>query len=132
MGVMKKFFEELDWTKLRRDDSFVINAEQDPAKRPMAAMAEDRSWGVIFVPKAHAHSLNIDVEKLKSDGFVIHEVWDASSLKRLSQRTGSLFGHHGAISATDKLDDLDPAPVAMNDWIILSRKVSIKSLKTSF
>ncbi len=53
MGVMRKCLEGLDWTKLRRDDSF-IRLDGDEAKaesKPMAAVAEDGSFAVIYVPK---------------------------------------------------------------------------------
>jgi hypothetical protein len=51
MGVMKEFFEGLDWTKLRRDDGLVLGKpENDPAKKPIAAVSEDRTFAVIYVP----------------------------------------------------------------------------------
>lgn len=53
MGVMKKFMEGLDWTKLRRDDSLIqLNGGANTAdKKPMAAVAEDGSFAVVYVPK---------------------------------------------------------------------------------
>lgn len=53
MGMMKKFIEGLDWTKLRRDDSLIrLTADETKAdNKPMAAVAEDGSFAVVYVPK---------------------------------------------------------------------------------
>jgi len=52
MGVMRRFIEGLDWTKLRRDDGFVhLNGiEITSANKPMSAVAEDGSFAVVYVP----------------------------------------------------------------------------------
>lgn len=54
MGMMKKFIEGLEWTKLRRDDSFIrLNADEtDTTKKPMAAVAEDGGFAVVYVPRS--------------------------------------------------------------------------------
>lgn len=59
MGVMRKFIEGLDWTKLRRDDSFVhLNGiEITPANKPMSAVAEDGSFAVVYVPEQAKNGL---------------------------------------------------------------------------
>lgn len=53
MGAMKKFIEGLDWTKLRRDDSLIrLTAGETKAdSKPMASVAEDGSFAVVYVPK---------------------------------------------------------------------------------
>lgn len=50
MGVMRKFIEGLDWTKLRRDDAFLLNPP--PSLANMAAVSTDHSFAVIYVPEA--------------------------------------------------------------------------------
>lgn len=55
MGIMKKFLEKLDWTKLRRDDAFIRVEEGKITSEnmPMAAVAEDGSFGVVYVPRTY-------------------------------------------------------------------------------
>lgn len=55
MGVMKQFMEKHDWTKLRRDDAFIRVDESKitSADKPMAAVAEDGSFAVVYVPRTY-------------------------------------------------------------------------------
>lgn len=55
MGVMKKFLEGLDWTKLRRDDRFirVDGSKITNENKPLAAAAGDGSFAVIYVPRTY-------------------------------------------------------------------------------
>jgi hypothetical protein len=66
MGVLKKFIEGPDWTKLRRDDSFLPSSSDEPASRPMSAVAEDGSFAVIYFPNWKLGSIGPALTKLKS------------------------------------------------------------------
>jgi hypothetical protein len=58
MGVMRRIIEKqfymegLDWTRLRRDDSLVTlnGIEVTSENKPMAAVTEDGSFAVVYVP----------------------------------------------------------------------------------
>jgi hypothetical protein len=68
MGIMKRFFEGLDWTKLRRDDAFLKEPEGGwkPGWRPMAAVAEDGSFAVVYSADEKAAPVIPDLSKLKA------------------------------------------------------------------
>jgi len=76
MGVMRKIIERgfyrggLDWTKLRRDDSLVTlnGIEVTSANKPMAAVAEDGSFAVIYVPGPAKNGLFFNGHKQMGGG----------------------------------------------------------------
>jgi hypothetical protein len=67
MGVMRRFMEELDWIKLRRDDDFLKKPEGGwkPEQLPMSAVAEDGSFAVIYLPDVNAAPILTDPLKLR-------------------------------------------------------------------
>lgn len=68
MGVMKTFFEGLDCTKLRRDDSFVLGEPQENSvKKPMAAVAENRAFAVVYMPVG-VPSIRVDPKRIIGEG----------------------------------------------------------------
>ncbi|WP_367874176.1 DUF4038 domain-containing protein [Luteolibacter sp. Populi] len=66
MGIMRRFMEGLDWTKLRRDDTFLKAPEGGwkPDQMPMAAVAEDGSFAVVYLPDVKAGPINHDPFKV--------------------------------------------------------------------
>lgn len=72
MGVMRRFFEGLDWTRLRRDDGFAIPITKEPLApeaKQIAALADDGSFAVVYSPTRGA--VRPDISKLRNakDGF---------------------------------------------------------------
>lgn len=68
MGVMRRFFEKFDWAKLRRDDAFVPGEpEKDPAMKPMAAVAENRSFAVVYVPRG-IRQITVNLRRVIGEG----------------------------------------------------------------
>jgi hypothetical protein len=72
MGVMRRFIERLEWTKLRRDDAFLAgnpSQSREAGQRPMAAIAADGSFAVVYLPaggqdSTTAVSLAADLSRL--------------------------------------------------------------------
>ncbi len=72
MGVMRKFLENLDWQKLRREDAFLTGQTAkpaDPGQRAMAAVAADGSFAVVYAPAAKDAAgrlaISLDLSRLK-------------------------------------------------------------------
>jgi hypothetical protein len=63
VGVMRKFMERLDWTKLLRADDFLPKQQKGP-NRAMAAVATDGSFALIYLPDARTGSIAPDLKKL--------------------------------------------------------------------
>lgn len=70
VGIMKRFFEGLDWTKLQRDDKAVAPdvVGTFPAERVVAAVANDRSFTVIYVPKRSSVSVTLTAGAIDEAG----------------------------------------------------------------
>lgn len=66
MGVMRRFMESIAWTKLRRDDGFLKKPEGGwkPEQLPMAAVAGDKSFAVVYLPDVKAGPILPDLAKL--------------------------------------------------------------------
>ncbi len=57
MGILKKFFENLEWWKLERHDALITQPANTPgAERAMAARASDASFAVIYLPRLSPNS----------------------------------------------------------------------------
>ena len=76
MGVMRKFIEGLDWTKLRRDEGLIlqIRTKNNPANDPMAAMATDKSFAVVYFSSGwelmvSLHRFGVTANRLEATGF---------------------------------------------------------------
>ena len=67
MGIMKGFCEKAEWWKLRRNDEFLKKPHGGwkPEEMPMAAVAEDGSSAVIYLPVIPAGVVVPDWSKLK-------------------------------------------------------------------
>ena len=100
MGVMKKFFEAMAWTKLRRDDAFITAKPQGGWKAdqvPMAAVADDGSFAVAYLPDVAAGALGLDFGKLKfapaeGEAFVVDPVsGEKVALKEFSAEAVDAF-----------------------------------------
>lgn len=64
MGVMRRFLEKLDWQKLRREDTMLVNRL---AEMPgMAALATDKSFAVIYCPGSPPDGCTIDFRGLEA------------------------------------------------------------------
>lgn len=101
MGVMKKFFEGLEWTKLRRADDFISSKPEGGWKKdavPMAAVAEDRSFAVVYLPDVREFRGVLDYSKLT--GEVEISVMDPRSGVR-TEVSGSEM--KGIFAALDKI-----------------------------
>ncbi len=66
MGWMKAFLEKLDWQKLRRDDAFLgeLPKKLRPGQQPMAAVATDGSFAVVYLPGDGVPSFKPDFTRL--------------------------------------------------------------------
>ncbi len=134
MGVMKKFIERLDWTKLRRDDSFIrLNKDEAAANdKPIAAVAEDGSFAVVYVPKS---ARDVFFDGLKQMGGV-------PEAQAIDPATGDYLGVLGIVAGTGpiyraipsidpdltktgKKDEKDKAKepaIWEKDWVLLLRR----------
>lgn len=132
MGVMKKFFEGLDWTKLRRDDGLVLGKpENDPAKKPIAAVAEDGSFAVVYLPRGNPPTLQVDGKRISGKGYLMPKVLAAASLRPIS--LGFTMRHiEGYIVLKNEPDDDLRAPNTLlledvEDWVMVFRRYEGKS-----
>lgn len=110
MGVLKGFFERIEWTKLRRDDDFLRKPDQPylPAQKPLAALAKDGSFAVAYLPAGVA-SIQADLSQLNFDaGDLQATAYDAAS--------GESMELHGGRRGV-------PFSVATEaDWVLLLRE----------
>ncbi|MDB6118682.1 MAG: hypothetical protein JWO08_2463 [Verrucomicrobiaceae bacterium] len=69
VGQMKAFFEKIEWQKLRRDDGFLEGLPKDLKReqQPMAAVATDGSFAVVYVPDTKAVPISPNFAKLAFD-----------------------------------------------------------------
>lgn len=122
MGVMKKFIEGLDWTKLRRDDSFVSlqGAAKQPENKPMAAVSEDETFAVIYVPEWKDNSIFPEVGKLAVPFDQLDaRAYDAATAKPL----GLLSTVSGMVSYKAAPNPLSSEPEpAIRDWVLVLKK----------
>jgi hypothetical protein len=125
MGVMRKFIEGLDWTKLRRDDSFVhLNGiEITSTNKPMSAVTEDGSFAVVYVP-GHAKN-GLFFNGLKQMGGVPEATaFDPSTGHPL----GLLATIAGAGPTYQVMPNFDPTKPSQEntpwtkDWVLLLRR----------
>jgi len=108
MGVMRKFFEGLDWTNLRRDDSFVLGGPQkDPAKKPMAAVAENRAFAVVYMPVG-VPSIRVDPKRIIGEGGSQH-------INLIDPATGRDWGR------LEKNEAYSRPANHTGDWVLLIR-----------
>jgi hypothetical protein len=106
MGVMRRFFEKLDWMRLRRDDAFVLGEpENNPARKPMAAVADNRSFAVVYVPRG-VRQITVDLPRISGEGgAVVVTAYDPASGNAL----GRLKAGDGRFSAPDS---------HQGDWVL--------------
>lgn len=106
MGVMRRFFEKLDWMRLRRDDAFVLGEpENNPARKPMAAVADNRSFAVVYVPRG-VRQITVDLPRVSGEGgAVVVTAYDPASGNAL----GRLKAGDGRFSAPDS---------HQGDWVL--------------
>lgn len=125
MGVMKKFIEDLDWMKLRRDDAFLISKPVKPlesGQQPISAVATDGSFAVVYVPDAMAVSIAPDFQKLS---FKPNDMETVS----IDPATGKPMGHlnftAGVFMFTAGIEMKDENGKIISrakDWVFLIRK----------
>jgi hypothetical protein len=123
MGVMKKFLEGLDWTKLRRDDDFLLSKPADPnALKAMAAVATDGSFAVVYVPDAMTTSVAPNFGKLSfkpSDMDVTSiDPADGKPMAHISFSGGCFVFAAGK----ELKDDAGNVVFRTKDWVFLIRK----------
>jgi hypothetical protein len=125
MGVMRKFIEGLDWTKLRRNDAFIISKAVQPltaGQQPMAAVAEDGSFAVVYVPDAKAFGIAPDMTKLC---FKVSEL-DATGVDAATGKPVALLATYaGVISFSAYLESRDANGTlitSQKDWVLLLRR----------
>lgn len=111
MGVLRRFVEALPWTKLRRDDAFLRVPESagPPASKPMAAVAQDGSFAVVYLP-AGVTSVAPDLNRL-----------------RLAAEKREITGHDAATAKTVALrkeaaGEVWSAESGGKDWVLLIRE----------
>ncbi|WP_395747114.1 DUF4038 domain-containing protein [Prosthecobacter sp.] len=121
MGVMKKFMEGLDWTKLRRDDDFLVNSHSN-INPPMCAVATDGSFAVVYVPDTHTTSIAPDFSKLSFKSADM----EATSM---DPATGKPMGHFSFTASvfvfgagTESKDAAGNVVSRSKDWVFLIRK----------
>jgi hypothetical protein len=125
MGVMRKFIEGLDWTKLRRDDAFIISKPVQPltaGQQPMAAVAEDGSFALVYVPDAKAFGIAPDMAKLR---FEIDELDAAGVDAATGKPVAVLATYAGVIIFSASLDSRDANGTlitSQKDWVLVLRR----------
>lgn len=62
MGFMKRLFELRPWHKLQPDQSLILNQNDAGAEYQMAAIANDRSYALIYNP--YGKTLSVDLNKI--------------------------------------------------------------------
>ncbi|HEY1053384.1 MAG TPA: DUF4038 domain-containing protein [Prosthecobacter sp.] len=123
MGVMKKFMEGLDWTKLRRDDSFIYSSMggSAPENKVMAAVAEDGSFAVVYVPGDFQIEIVPQATKLKIErSQIANRFFSASTGRGISAKihTGGIWKYEPGFNKED----------TNRDWLlVLKRKLPVTS-----
>ena len=123
MGVMKKFMEGLDWTKLRRDDDFLLGTPVSPnPPKAMAAVAADGSFAVVYVPDAMTTSIAPNFGKLsfkpaEMDATSINPA-DGKPMAHLTFTAGVFVFAAG----TESKDATGKVVFRAKDWVFLIRK----------
>lgn len=110
MGVLRAFFERLDWTKLRRDDDFLRKPGQPyaPAQKPLAALAKDGSFAVVYLP-AGVPSVQADLSQLNfEEGDLQATAYDAAT-----GETMELQGGRRGVPFSTSTEE---------DWVLLLRE----------
>lgn len=125
MGVMRKFIERLDWTKLRRDDNFLISKPVkplEPGQLPTAAVATDGNFAVVYVPDAMVASVAPDFQKLSFKP-------DEMEAISIDPANGNPLGHMGFSAGVliftagmEMKDDSGKVISRAKDWVFLIRK----------
>ncbi len=122
MGVMKKFIEGLDWTKLRRDNDFLGARPLESGQQPIAAVATDGSFAMVYVPDAMAVSISPSFRKLSFKR-------DEMEAISIDPATGESLIHSeiivGALVFTAGLEIKDKNGKVISrakDWVLLLRK----------
>lgn len=123
MGAMKKFMEGLDWTQLRRDDSFIYSSKggHAPENKTMAAVAEDGSFAVVYVPGDFQIEIVPQATKLKIEhAKIANRFFSASTGQSISAKihTGAIWKYEPSFDKED----------TSRDWLlVLKRKVPVTS-----
>lgn len=118
MGVMKKFIEGLDWTKLRRDDQFLLSRSSLPN---IAAVSTDRDFAVVYVPDP-AHGIAPDFRKLSfSAADMDAKGYDAATGRTIGMlsATGGVLMFSGAL---EWRDDKGQVIEKQKDWVLVIRR----------
>lgn len=138
MGIMRKFMEGLDWTRLRRDDAFirVDESKSTSENKPMAAVAEDGSFGVVYVPRTYRDGVFFNgLEKMGSvpDAMAI----DPSTgrylgVAALIAGTGPIYTAVSSLDIDLRIDQAGKSPPPQTktktsatwdkDWVLLLRR----------
>jgi len=118
MGVMRKFFEQIKWWDLRREDGLVTNAPKGGWKAdevPMAAMAGDGSFAVVYVPNAGSRGVTLDFSKLGMK-------WEDAVLQGMNPATGAATEVFGTIGGSGIVVNWNPAIQQNHDWVLWIHK----------
>lgn len=115
--AMRRFFEKLDWTSLRRDDALIV--ARQPDMPPMAAVAVSKASAVVYIPTSLAGGSVLDLGRLgvKSVAGVEAEGFDPASGRAL---TITVTGEVSSPRVT-----VAPAFTAASrgqDWVVVIRK----------
>lgn len=62
MGFMKKLFEARPWYKLQPDQTLILNKNEEGAGYQMAAIADDKSYALIYNP--YGKALSVDLNRI--------------------------------------------------------------------
>lgn len=119
MGVMKKFIETLDWTNLRRDDALIVLEGEalKPGNKPMAAVAVDGSWAVVYVPAYPNNAISPQLSRLK----IPHSEVDFQAYSAATGKTLSLTRiESGALLGIKPLSEADEQ--SAQDWVLVIKK----------
>jgi len=124
---MRKFIEGLDWPKLRRDDAFLAGrsaTSHEAGQRPMAAVAEDGSFAVIYVPggggdSAAIFSISLDLTRLS---FKAADMAATIYAAATCQPAGNGVATDGVLTFSTTTPAAAKHTGSVNDWVLLLRK----------
>jgi hypothetical protein len=107
MMHLRRFFESREWQKLRPAQDLIIDGPETGPAKIRAAIAEDRSFMVVYSPMGEPFTMNLD--SLKSN--YISDTW-------FDPRYGTFFSiHQGDVLSVKTFTP--PTSGQGNDWILV-------------
>lgn len=107
MGFMKKLFKARPWYKLQPDQTLILGKNEEDEKYQMAAIADDRSFALIYTP--YGKEISVDLNRIS--GAIVKAWW-------FNPRDGRALLHK---NYTDKrVVNFKPhSPGRGSDWVLI-------------